>query len=121
LRQSGSLFNAAAVIAVASLLIMFGVRPAIRALLEQPALVEQQQIPALAATETMISLGHQQVAEQPAASLLIEAKEEKDEIMDAILARKDKLPQRHLHKLVDFDDEHAAAVLKQWMRQGANA
>jgi flagellar biosynthesis/type III secretory pathway M-ring protein FliF/YscJ len=37
------------------------------------------------------------------------------------VARKDKSPQRHLQKLVDFDEEIAAAILKQWIREGANA
>ena len=53
------------------------------------------------------------------ANLLIEDKDERDAFLDALNARKDKSPQRHLQKLVDYDEEHAAAILKQWIRQGA--
>jgi len=54
-------------------------------------------------------------------NLLIEAKDDRDEFFHAIAARKDKSPQRHLERMVDFDEEQAAAVLKQWIRQGAKA
>jgi flagellar M-ring protein FliF len=53
-------------------------------------------------------------------TLLIKSAAGRDQFLEELLERKDKSPQRHLQKLVDFDEEHAAAILKQWIRQGAN-
>ena len=53
-------------------------------------------------------------------TLLIKSADGRDQFLEELLERKDKSPQRHLQKLVDFDEEHAAAILKQWIRQGAN-
>ena len=54
-------------------------------------------------------------------NFLIDANDERDDFLKELVARKDKSPQRHLQKLVDFDEEVAAAILKQWIREGANA
>ncbi len=35
------------------------------------------------------------------------------------IEQREKGPQRKLLKLVDFDEEHAAAILRQWIREGA--
>jgi flagellar M-ring protein FliF len=53
-------------------------------------------------------------------NLLIKSADGHDQFLEEMLERRDKSPQRHLQKLVDFDEEHAAAILKQWIRQGAN-
>ena len=53
-------------------------------------------------------------------NFLIEAKDERDEFLEPLHARKDKSPQRHLQKLVEFDEQVAAAILRQWIREGAN-
>jgi hypothetical protein len=57
---------------------------------------------------------------QPGESILIEAESGRDEFMEALLARRDKGPERKLMKMIEFDENHAATVLKQWIRQGAN-
>jgi flagellar biosynthesis/type III secretory pathway M-ring protein FliF/YscJ len=57
----------------------------------------------------------------PEPDFLIDANDERDDFLKELVARKDKSPQRHLQKLVDFDEEIAAAILKQWIREGANA
>jgi flagellar M-ring protein FliF len=115
-RQSGAFLNAGAVVVVAALLIWFGFRPAIKALTAPPALLAQA---AFEAPHPALALPKSEGAGEP--GFLIEAKDERDEFLEALLERKDKSPQRHLQKLVDFDEAHAAAILKQWIRQGANA
>ena len=40
--------------------------------------------------------------------------------MQALVARRDNGPERKLQKLIDFDENHAASILKQWVRQGGN-
>ena len=114
LRQTGTLVNAGAAIVIALLVIFVVVRPAARALLALPAPAAQS-----AATAPLIAAAPPPVLADASANLLIEDKDERDAFLDALSARKDKSPQRHLQKLVDFDEEHAAAILKQWIRQGA--
>jgi flagellar M-ring protein FliF len=116
LRQSGSILNAGAVVLVALMLIWFGLRPAMKMLLAPPA-----QEAGLPVQNPMVALPQNDVSGGAEPNLLIEARDEQDEFLDTLLARKDKTPQRHLQKLVDFDEEHVAAILKQWIRQGATA
>ena len=40
--------------------------------------------------------------------------------MEALLARRDNGSERKLMKMIELDENHAATVLKQWIRQGAN-
>jgi flagellar M-ring protein FliF len=54
-------------------------------------------------------------------NLLIKSEDGRDQFLQELLQRRDKSPARHLQKLVDFDEEHAAAILKQWIRQGESA
>ena len=117
-RQTGSILNAGAIVAVAGMMLWFGVRPALKMALAPPRLVAVQdargaggQTPALAAPD-----GDGQAGE----SILIETDPSRDEFMQALLARRDNGPERKLQKLIDFDENHAATILKQWIRQGAN-
>jgi flagellar biosynthesis/type III secretory pathway M-ring protein FliF/YscJ len=57
---------------------------------------------------------------QPGESILIETDSNRDEFMEALLARRDNGSERKLMKMIEFDENHAATVLKQWIRQGAN-
>ena len=117
-RQTGSILNAGAIVAVAGMMLWFGVRPALRIALAPPRLVAAEgargaggQTPALAVPEG---------DGQPGESILIETDPSRDEFMQALLARRDNGPERKLQKLIDFDENHAATILKQWIRQGAN-
>jgi flagellar M-ring protein FliF len=118
-RQTGSILNAGAIVLVAAMMLWFGVRPAVRMAFAPPRLIAAGdargapggQTPALAAPD-----GEGQAGE----SILIETDTGPDEFMQALLARRDNGPERKLQKLIDFDENHAAAILKQWIRQGAN-
>ena len=115
-RQTGSILNAGAIVAVAGMMLWFGVRPAVRMAFAPPRLVAtadaRGQTPALGAPDG---------DGQPGESILIESDSGGDEFMQALLARRDNGPERKLQKLVEFDENHAATILKQWIRQGANA
>ena len=126
-RQSGTYAMAVAVVLVAGLLVWFGLRST-KALLANPAEQAQLTDGGLGGLGGLGELG-----ELPAPlnaldggagggdqNFLIEAGDDRDEFLESLLARKDKSPQRHLQKLVEFDEEVAAAILKQWIRQGAN-
>jgi flagellar M-ring protein FliF len=43
-----------------------------------------------------------------------------DGIVGELMARKAKSPQRQLEQLIEHDEEQAAAILKQWIRQGSS-
>jgi flagellar M-ring protein FliF len=118
-RQSGSFVSAGAIILAASLLLWFGLRPATKALLALPSGASQEaQAPALSELPApLAALGGAGASDQ---NFLIEATDQRDEFLESLLARKDKSPQRHLQKLVEFDEQVAAAILRQWIRQGAN-
>ncbi|MBV8795854.1 MAG: hypothetical protein JO136_13055, partial [Hyphomicrobiales bacterium] len=66
------------------------------------------------------ALGAPEGDSQPGESILIETDANHDEFMQALIARRDNGPERKLLKLIEFDENHAAAILKQWIRQGAN-
>lgn len=118
LRQSGALINAVAMVLILGMVIWFGLRPATRALLATPAVIAPAE-----SMESMMALPlspeasmTQSVAEMP---LLIEAEPEPDDFIARMLSNKATSPQRRLEKLIDFDEERAAMVLKQWIRNGA--
>ncbi len=114
-RQIGSIVGGLAIVAVAALMIVFGVRPLTKALLAPPP------APVLAAPETPAAIAAPTAAGAAEPKLLIKNESDDDSLFEALLAKRDKGPQRQLQKLVDFDEEHAAAILKQWIRQEAGA
>jgi flagellar M-ring protein FliF len=105
-RQIGAIVNAGAIVLVAAMLIWFGMRPGLKMLLAPP--------PAVAVDEAALA------APDPAQNLLIEREPDRDEFLEALLDRRANGPERKLLKLVEFDEPRAAAILKQWIRQGAN-
>ena len=118
-RQTGSILNAGAIVAVAAMLLWFGVRPGLRMAFAPPspaALTDARGAPA----GQMPALGAPDGAGQPGESILIETESNRDEFMEALLARRDNGAERKLMKMIEFDENHAATVLKQWIRQGAN-
>ena len=133
-RQSGALVSAGAVLVVTALLIMFGIRPVTRALLAAPAEPDALESPmAMGSGLGGMEMGSgMDMAMAPAltsdmsdgegdGNLLIKSEDGRDQFLQELLQRRDKSPARHLQKLVDFDEEHAAAILKQWIRQGESA
>ncbi|MGO9420202.1 flagellar basal-body MS-ring/collar protein FliF [Roseiarcus sp.] len=109
-RQTGSIVNAGAIVLVAAMLLWFGLRPGLRMLLAAPP------VPAEAALAGPMALA----APETGQNLLVESEAGRDEFLEALLARRDNGPERKLLKLVEFDENQAATILKQWIRQGAN-
>src|SRR5277367_1094829 len=117
-RQAGSILNAAAIVAVAGMMLWFGVRPGLRMAFAPPSPAALTDARGASAGQTP-ALGAPNGAE-PGESILIETDSNRDEFMEALLARRDNGPERKLLKMIEFDENHAATVLKQWIRQGAN-
>jgi flagellar M-ring protein FliF len=123
MRQSGTLVSAGAVLLVAVLLIVFGLRPATRALLAAPKPGAEPPIAFLPEANSPAGQFASLVNNLPdgEARPMLPEPEDSGEVLRNILARKNKTPQKQLEQLVDYDEAHAAAILKQWIRQGENA
>ncbi len=117
-RQTGSILNAGAIVAVAAMLLWFGVRPGLRMAFAPPSPAALTDARAASAGQTP-AFGAPDGG-QPGESILIETNSNRDEFMEALLARRDNGSERKLMKMIEFDENHAATVLKQWIRQGAN-
>ena len=118
-RQTGSIANAGAIVTVAAMVVWFGVRPGLKMALAPPRLAAIGDGRGASGGQTP-ALGVPDGDGQPTESILIETDSGRDAFLQALLARRDNGPERKLQKLVEFDENHAAAILKQWIRRGAN-
>jgi flagellar M-ring protein FliF len=118
-RQTGSIANAGAIVAVAAMVVWFGVRPGLKMALAPPRIAAPGDGRGPSGRQTP-ALGAPDGDGQPTESILIETDSGRDAFFQALLARRDNGPERKLQKLVEFDENHAATILKQWIRQGAN-
>lgn len=125
-RQLGSVVNALALIVVTALLVWFGIRPAMRTLLEAPP-VETAAIAGPAGAAAAPAEEEQTRIDPVMAAMLggnphIRSATQGDASLIADLTEKlDRAPQRRLEQMIDFDEEQAAAILKQWLREGEAA
>jgi flagellar M-ring protein FliF len=117
-RQTGSILNAGAIVTVAGMMLWFGVRPGLRMAFAPPRIAAAED--ARGESGRTPALGAPDGDSQPGESILIETDAGHDEFMQALITRRDNGPERKLLKLIEFDENHAAAILKQWIRQGAN-
>ncbi len=105
MRQFGTVVNALAILTVALLLIWFGLRPAMTALLpriDDAAMANAGEIPALAGEGDMPLL-----ASSAPGNTMIED----------LTAKLSQSPLKVLEQLVDLDDQQAATILRQWMKE----
>jgi flagellar M-ring protein FliF len=121
--QTGTLISAAAMVLVAAMAIFFGLRPVTRMLLESP----RTETSAGEAAEEDVGFAMQSALpgftaeESGDAPMLFRPSEAPDAYFEALIEKREKGPQRTLLKLVEFDEEQAVAILKQWIREGAPA
>jgi flagellar M-ring protein FliF len=99
MRQAGSFINAAAIIVATLLLVLLGLRPAVRTILDQQPAITAQAAPL--AIEGGVR--EARVTDQTATSLIPEI---------AV----PQTPQARLEAAVDNYETQAAAILKQWMK-----
>jgi flagellar M-ring protein FliF len=114
LRQMGTVVNALAILVVAILLIWFGLRPAMTALL--PRLEKQ------AAEEAEAAALPAGVEGEAAAALAAGATPQvagsgMQHLIEDMNARMRNSPLKVLEQLVEMDEEQAATILRQWMKQ----
>ncbi len=112
-RQTGTLINAAALIAAVGLVLWFGVRPLMREMnnpqnalqladesgFAMPGLAPATNLPAVATANTEQSVPYDDLSE---------------------LRRRMRVPaQNRLEQMIDMDEERVAAILKQWVHEAA--
>jgi flagellar M-ring protein FliF len=108
LAQAGSLFNSLALVVVASVVILFGFKPAIRMIVSQT--------PRAIATATEVA-----AVEAPHAPALATAMasdgEDTVNLIEDVTKRMNRSPQKRLEQIVEYDEAQAAAILRQWLHQ----
>jgi flagellar M-ring protein FliF len=108
MRQAGSFVSALTILAVAGMLIWFGLRPAINTILAGSRSGESAQ---LLAAEGAGALGD----EDGGAARL--SREEAPNLVQDVSRKALHSPQKRLEQIVQLDEKQAAAILKQWIRQ----
>jgi flagellar M-ring protein FliF len=105
-KQMGSFINAGTILAVAAMLVWFGLRPAVNGILNHRA--QQEQIEAAEAA-----------AQLEAAALAPPEREEEAELnlVEDLESKLQRTPQKRLEQIVRLDQMQAAAILKDWMRR----
>ena len=124
LRQAGTMINAATILIVAGLVIWFGLRPAVRAILARP---ERDEVEDADAIEAAMLAGGAPLAAVTGPSVVPgdgAAGEEAPgalSLIEDLTSRLNRSPQKRLEQIVEFDEEQAAAILRQWLHQDARA
>ncbi|WGJ14484.1 flagellar basal-body MS-ring/collar protein FliF [Methylocapsa sp. D3K7] len=113
LRQAGTVVNAATILVVTLLLIWFGLRPATKAILSMPSR-EAGAAAELAALENLSDAESSatEANQLPNWSVTPEAN-----LIEDLTGNPRRSPQKRLEQIIEFDEEKAAAVLKQWLHQ----
>lgn len=110
-RQMGTLINAATMLVIAVLLILFGLRPAMKVILARPK-EQEEPIPDLlegpdSALQTI----------DGATGVALTAEEQAEiNLIEDLTSKMNRTPQKRLEQIIEYDEEQAAAILKQWLR-----
>ncbi len=107
--QMGSYVNSLALIVIAIVTILFGLRPAVRAILAQSATA-----PAPMAAE---AIGQAQAQAIPGAAAAQSLDDPHLNLIEDVTNRMNRSPQKRLEQIVEYDEAQAAAILRQWLHQ----
>lgn len=108
-RQFGSILSALAMLGVAALVVFVGLRPATRALIElrEPL-----------AGEGALALAGPGGVEGGEQAMIAGGPPEDQPLLEDWTPQRNRGPQKRLEQLIEFDEGQAAAILKQWIRNG---
>ncbi|SFL44153.1 flagellar M-ring protein FliF [Bradyrhizobium sp. NFR13] len=109
MRQAGSLVSAITILAVAGMLIWFGLRPAINTILASAKTDETTQFQA--ETNALLSGG------STMATAALSGGEPPPNLIQDVSSNMQNTPQKRLEQIIQLDEKQAAAILKQWIRQ----
>lgn len=110
--QASGFVNSAALILVAVLVIFLGIRPAVNAIIAaKPATPAAQLPPAGSAPQmTAGTAAESFVAGDVAPEGIVN-------LIEDVTKRMNRSPQKRLEQIVEYDEQQAAAILRQWLRQ----
>ncbi len=110
MRQSGNIINALAILTVSMLVIWFGLRPAVAALVPQMAKpqVEMAELGMLPETA-------EGTAEAVDADQTFLMPPDHSDMLQDLNSRRNKSALRKLESLLEFNEEQSAAILRQWL------
>ncbi|MGX5734419.1 flagellar basal-body MS-ring/collar protein FliF [Bosea thiooxidans] len=111
MRQSGTVINAVTILALAALIIWFGLRPAINAILKHPepaavATLASEAVPEASTMQAQLAAA----SAGPGVNLI-----------EDLTEGSARSPIKKLEQLVEFDEVQAAAILRQWIHEGVRA
>ncbi len=134
LRQSGTLINAGMVLLVTILVGVLVVRPLTRVLLAPPplaatsaGLVELPMEPTVMLPDPALGSRGEPAPVTYTGGLTPEpadaawADESDGSLIADLTSRQRRSPQKRLEQMIEYDEQHAAQVLKQWIQRGAAA
>ena len=104
-KQLGSVINAVTILAVASMLVWFGLRPAVNGILTHRAAQEQTEAAEAAELEAATALA------------LADSQDPELNLVEDLEGKMQRTPQKRLEQIVRLDQMQAAAILKDWMRR----
>ena len=113
-QQSGALVKGLTILASTALLIWFGLKPAMQALLAQAPAPQR----AIAGGAPLAVEGMSETAGADRRNL---AREAEPNLIADLTSKMGRSPQKRLEQMIEYDEEQAAAILKQWMRGAKSA
>lgn len=112
MRQFGSIVSALAMLGVAALVVLVGLRPVTR------ALIDMREPPGALALPGAGSIGAEALGGRVEPALLTEQASDDQAMIEDANFKRNKGPQKRVEQLVEIDEAQAAAILKQWIRHG---
>ncbi|WP_346896974.1 flagellar basal-body MS-ring/collar protein FliF [uncultured Roseibium sp.] len=114
LRQSGNMINAAAILIVAGMVIWFGLRPAVAALVPKP-----EPVAAEIAEMAMMPEDSDMTGEYSGQAYLTSP--DHTAMLSDLNSKLNQSPLKKLESLLDYNEEQSAAILRQWLYENERA
>jgi flagellar M-ring protein FliF len=114
--HTGSFIRSGTILIATLLLILLGLRPALKAILAVSPPAVSEQAPQLQSNFPAAGAAVAAATSSPKIS-----REQSPNLIADLTSKMGRTPQRRLEQMIDFDEEQAAAILKQWMRGARRA
>jgi flagellar M-ring protein FliF len=105
--QMGAFVNSIALIIIALVTILLGIRPTVRAILAARPAQGPSPVPMITAEEDDPAAGQAQIGPD----------DDNVNLIEDVTKRMNRSPQKRLEQIVEYDEEQAAAILRQWLHQ----